>query len=218
MITDCLERNLKNHDLEPEDVSELIIRLLNYGVLCRQQNKKEQILYDRYLRISSLVDDYLSVMHIAVFHDESFEYIRLYPPGSTVPGLEGQESYTAGLRVKLKQSEIVLLLILRIQYDKAIREGRVGIDEQGYVTEKLESISVALKEILDKSLPENLTERRELFAKLRQLRLIDYNKDTIDYIQEAAIKISPIITSFVNDDALAALENNETKKEDEDVA
>ena len=213
MITDYLERTLKAYDLELNEFSELINRLLNYGILSRQQNQKEQTLYDRYLRISGLVDNYLSVMDIAVFHDEKFEYLRLYPPGSIVPGLEEQESYTGGLRIKLKQSEIVLVLILRIQYDKAIREGRVGIDEQGYVTEKLESITIAMKEILNRQLPKNLVERHELFSKLRQLRLIDYNKETIDQVQEALIKISPIITSFVNDDALAALDNSQTTEE-----
>ncbi len=217
MITEYLERALKAYDLKLEDFSELINRLLNYGVLSRQQNQKEQMLYDRYLRISSLINDYLSVMNVIVFHDEKFEYLRLYPPGSAVPGLEVQDSYTGGLRVKLKQSEIVLVLILRIQYDKGIREGRVSIDDQGYVTEKLESISIAMKEILNRKLPDNLTERRELFSKLRQLRLIDYNKDTIDQLQEAWIKISPMIASFVNDDALAVLENSQTIREDGDA-
>lgn len=214
-MTEQLERALKTYDLLPEDFSELVIRLLNHGVLSRQQNQTEQLLYDRYLRIHELVDEYLSLIHISVFHDDTFKYLRLYPPGSTVPGLEEgtQESYSGGLRAKLKQSEVVLVLVLRIQYDKAIREGRVSIDEQGYVTEKLEAVSIAMKEILNRKLPDNLTERRDLFNKLKQLRLIEYNKDTIDNIQEALIKISPMITSFVNDDAVAVLGNTQVEED-----
>lgn len=211
MITESLINSLKNHDLSLDEFSELIIRLLNYGVLSRKQNQAEQALYDRYIRVESLVDEYLSVMQIKLFHDKKFEYVRLYPPGAFVPGMESPDSYTSGFKVKLKQSEVALILVLRVQYDKAIREARV--DEQGYVIEKLESVSIALKEILGRTLSENITERKELFHKLRQLRLIEFNKDSIDRIQEAFIKISPMITSFVNDDALAVLENIESEEE-----
>lgn len=211
MITESLINSLENHDLSLDEFSELVIRLLNYGVLSRRQSQAEQVLYDRYIRIDRLVDEYLSIMQIKLFHDKKFEYIRLYPPGALVPGMELTDSYTSGLKLKLKQTEVALILVLRVQYDKAIKEARV--DEQGYVTEKLESVSIALKEILDRSLPDSVTERKELFHKLRQLRLIEFNKDSIDRIQETFIKISPMISSFVNDDALAALENIEQEEE-----
>ena len=194
MIGESLTHSLKNQDLSLNEFSELIIRLLNYGVLSRRQNQAEQALYDRYIRVEGLVNEYLSVMQIQLFHDQKFEYVRLYPPGALVPGSELPDSYTSGLKLKLKQAEVALILVLRVQYDKAIREARV--DEQGYVTEKLESVSIALKEILARTLPENVTERKELFHKLRQLRLIEFNKDSIDRIQETYIKISPMITSL----------------------
>jgi hypothetical protein len=218
MITEALENTLRKQDLSLEDFSELLVRLLHYGVLSRYHNSTEQVLYDRYLRIHRLVDEYLDIIHIRVFHDEKFQYIRLYPPGSNVPGQESHESYTSGFRLKLKQDEVAVILILRIQYDKAIREGRVSVDEYGYVTERLEVVSIAMKEILDRSLPENLTARRELFTKLKQLRLIEFNKDTIDNLQEALLKISPSILSFVNDDALAALESAQQAEEVQHVS
>lgn len=206
MLSDCLEEKLAPEGLSLEAFRELVIRLLNYGVLCRAESQVEQQLYDRYLRIAELVDDYLALMGIQVFHDRRFAYLRLYPPGSRVPGMEEAEAeaYSGSLRSRLSQNEVALLLVLRVQYDKALREGQV--DEEGFVRESLESLGIAVKNLLGRSLPDKLTERKRLFQRLRQLRLIDYRQDEDIDTAEAWLKIHPMIVSFVSDEALLSLE------------
>jgi len=88
MLTDVLKQRLEKENLGFDEFRELTIRLLSYGVLCRSESQTEQQLYDRYLRIADLVQDYLHIMDIRVFHDRRFEYLRLYPPGSETPGME----------------------------------------------------------------------------------------------------------------------------------
>jgi len=207
MLTDLLAQQLEKENLGLEEFRELVIRLLNYGVLCRDENQTEQQLYDRYLRITDLVDDYLAIMDISVFHDRRFDYLRLYPPGSQAPGMDGAEAsaFAGSLRNKLNQQEVAMVLVLRLQYDKALREGQV--DDRGYVTESIEALGIAMKNILSRSLPEKLTERKQLFVRLRRLRLIEFRSEEDLVSGEAWLKIHPMIVSFVNDEAVAALAN-----------
>jgi hypothetical protein len=106
------------------------------------------------------------------------------------------------LRARLSQNEVALILVLRAQYDKAVREAK--IDENGFATEPMEAISLAMKNWLNRSLPEKSTERRRVFQRLRQLRLIDYRSDEDLEQSEAWLRIHPMIVDFVSVDAVEA--------------
>ena len=103
MLSHEFQEQLANENIAFESFQELLVRLLNYGVLCRNESQVEQQLYDRYLRIESLVKDYFSMIGARIHHDRRFEYLRLYPPGSRVPGLEESEANAFGgsLRARL---------------------------------------------------------------------------------------------------------------------
>jgi len=218
MLTDALSQRLEKENLSLDEFRELTIRLLNHGVLCRDESQTEQQLYDRYLRIADLVQDYLHIMDISVFHDRRFEYLRLYPPGSETPGMEETDTsaFAGSLRNRLSQSEVAMVLVLRLQYDKALREGQV--DDKGYVTESVEALSIAMKNILARSLPEKLTERKQLFIHLRRLRLIEFRSEEELLNGEAWLKIHPMIVSFVNDDAVQALASATTSENTDNKA
>ncbi len=217
MLTDALSQRLERENLSLDEFRELIIRLLNYGVLCRDESQTEQQLYDRYLRIADLVQDYLQIMDISVFHERRFEYLRLYPPGSQTPGRDEADAsaFAGSLRKRLSQSEVAMVLVLRLQYDKALREGQV--DDKGYVTESIEALGIAMKNILARNLPEKLTERKQLFTHLRRLRLIAFRSEDDLLSGEAWLKIHPMIVSFVNDAAVQAL-SSATAAENRDTA
>ncbi len=207
MLIEAIEKTLEKETISLNEFRELIIRLLNYTVLCRDESQVEQMLYDRYLRLAPLIKDYLSLMGVRVFHDNRFEYIRLYPPSSQVPGMDNAEdsAFSGSLRARLTQLEVSLILVLRLQYDKALREGQV--DDKGYVTESFEAINVAMKNIIGCALPDKPGERRQLLNRCKKLRLIDYrNEDVLK--AESWLKIHPMIVSFVNDEAISALEQN----------
>ena len=199
-----IEQLLEKEGVQLKEFSELVIRLMDYGVICRDESQVEQVLYDRYLRIEEIVQDYISLMAIRIQHDRRFQFIRCFPPGAQVPGMEEDDQpFNNGMRVRLSQNEVALVLVLRSQYDKALREGLV--DEQGCVMVSLESLSIALKNLLGRSLPEQLTERKNLFRRLRQLRLIQLaNEDALEHA-EFWLKVRPMIMSYVSDEVLSTL-------------
>lgn len=221
MLAECLQAELERKAVSLEEFRELCLRLLNYGVLCRAESQTEQQLYDRYLRIEPLVEEYLHLMGVAVFHERRFAYLRLYPPGAHVPGMDDteQNAFGGGLRARLRQDEVALLLVLRLQYDKALREGQ--LDDAGYVSESMESLGIAMKNLLGRSLPDKVTERRRIFNRLQQLRLIRFHQDDDIDTAEAWLRIHPMIVSFVTDDAINALQEalpDETEPEAADVS
>lgn len=210
-----IEQLLEKEGIILKEFTELLIRLMDYGVICRDESQVEQTLYDRYLRIEPIMQDYLSLMGIRLQHDRRFQFVRCYPPGAQIPGMEDDEQpFNGGLRVRLSQNEVALVLVLRSQYDKALREGMV--DEQGCVLVSLESLSIALKNLLGRSLPDQLTERKNLFRRMRQLRLIQLsNEDALDS-SEFWLKVRPMIMSYVSDDVLSSLLNEEDTSMKED--
>lgn len=213
-----IEHQLEKQGLDRRDLSELLIRLLDYGVICRDESQVEQQLYDRYLRLEDIVADYLELLGIRVQHDKRFQFIRLYPPGAQIPGVQDEQGaiQSPGLRMRLNQNEVALILVLRAQYDKALREGQV--DEQGCVMVSLESLSIAIKNLLKRTLPENMTERKQLFRRLKQLRLIQIsNEDRLDD-GDMWMRIRPMIMSYVSEQVLADLVENESSDVEADEA
>ncbi len=206
-----IEQKLEKQGLDRRELSELLIRLLDYGVICRDESQVEQHLYDRYLRLEEIVADYLELIGIRIQHDKRFQFIRLYPPGAQIPGVQDEQGavQSPGLRMRLNQNEVALILVLRAQYDKALREGQV--DEQGCVMVSLESLSIAIKNLLKRTLPENMTERKQLFRRLKQLRLIQIaNEDRLDD-GDMWLRIRPMIMSYVSEQVLADLVDVETE-------
>ncbi|WP_331352428.1 DUF4194 domain-containing protein [Cellvibrio sp. UBA7671] len=203
-----LQEQLEKHNLSLDNWRELVQRLLDYGVLCRDDSQVEAELYDRFVRIHELVNDYLSLMGVRFQHDSHFRFVRILPPGARLPGMddESDEPFNAGLRSRLNQHEVALVLVLRAEYDKALREG--SIDEQGCATLSLEAIAMAMKSLLRRSLPENLGERRQAFKRLRQLRLINFFAESDIDSSESWIKIRPLIINLVNNEWLEQIRNH----------
>lgn len=209
MLKQWLAERLSSLHISADDFSEILIRLLDYGVLCRDESQIEQKLYDRFVQCEALIEDYLSVLAIRVQHDRRFAFVRAYPPGATVPDMQEDEHspFNGGLRARLNQMEVALILVARIEYAKLLREAKV--DENGCVLVSMEALSIAFSNLLKRSLPENITERRALFRRLRQLRLLSYQQEEDLENPESYVRIRPAITSMVSDEALSILASDE---------
>ena len=200
-----LDSALTEMGITKNEFSELMIRLMDYGVITRNESQIEGMLYDRFLRCQSLVEHYLTVIKVRLLHDSQFCYVRLFPPGASVPGMVDDEhcNTTMGFRTRPTQLEVAVMLVLRVEYEKALREGL--IDDQGQVLISLESLSLAMNNLLKRPLPDNHHERKQLLKRLKHLRLVQFNTDLEQPSDEFWLTIQPSVTSFVNDDVLADL-------------
>ena len=206
MIDDLLKSKLSSLNIPLEEFSALLIRLLDYGVISREESQIEAQLYDRYLICAELVEDYLSILNIRLLHDRQFCFVRAFPPSAQVPGLpdDDNSAFNQGMRYRPTQQEVALILVLRVEYEKSLREGL--INDAGCVLVSFENIAFAMKNLLKRSLPEQSAERSLLFKRLRQLRLIQFNSDDDLNLDEGWMNIQPSITSFVTDEVLQSLQ------------
>ena len=204
MIEQALEEALEQCRVTRGEFSELLVRLLDYGVICRDESNVETVLYDRFQRCEQLVREWLSPLGVRLQHDARFQFIRVYPPGAEVPGMPDQEEpHHGGFRARLSQQEVAAILVLRVEYDKFLREGQV--DEQGCVALSLEALELGLRNLLKMSLPEKLAERKQLLKKLRQLRLIQFVGEDSETAAETLLRVRPTIAQFVGESALRQL-------------
>lgn len=226
-LSDFLAQQLDTQGISSAAFSELLIRLLDYGVISRAESQIEAGLYDRYLQCADLVEDYLSTLHLTVVHDRQFNFVRVFPPASIIPGQADDGSqhdspFQTGFRTKPSNAAIAVMLILRVEYEKALREGKVS--ETGSVMLPMEELVITLKNLLKQSLPESVGERNAIFRQLQQLRLIKYKNDTTistDQNQDSWIRIEPSITSYVSQAVLDQLHpplNNKIENSNEDAA
>ncbi|WP_020209095.1 DUF4194 domain-containing protein [Gilvimarinus chinensis] len=205
-INDALATtNISRHEF-----SELLIRLLDYGVLSRDESQTEAQLYDRYLQCQGLVEEYLNLIGVRIQHDRQFAFVRIFPPGAEIPGVADDDNspFNAGFRVRPSQQEVAVILVLRAEYQKSLREGQV--DEKGRAMLSLEGLAIAMNNLLKRNLPEGLGERKQLFRRLKQLRLIQYHVEEELDSDESWLSIQPSITSFVSDGVLQSLMNTDT--------
>jgi hypothetical protein len=200
-----LLQRLEQIGITEAEFRELIIRLVNYSVIVRDESQTEQVLFDRLIRARQLVEEYLSIMGIQLLVDSRFEYVRVYPPASEIPGVKEAEenAWSGSLRQRLSQFQVALVLVVRAQYEKSLREGK--IDEKGFALESIESLTIAAKNLLGRNLPEKLAERKKIFQRLRQLRLINFRSDENFESGEGWIKIHPMIVTFVSSPAVDAI-------------
>lgn len=204
MIEQALEEALQQCRITRAEFSELLVRLLDYGVICRDESQVEALLYDRFQRCEQLLREWLAPLGLRLQHDARFQFIRVYPPGAEVPGMADQEEpHHGGFRARLSQQEVAAILVLRIEYDKALREGQV--DDSGCVALSLEALELGLRNILKMSLPERLAERKTLLKKLRQLRLVQFAGEDSESAAEILLRVRPTIAQFVTEETLQQL-------------
>ncbi|MFS1523364.1 DUF4194 domain-containing protein [Microbulbifer sp. 2304DJ12-6] len=208
MIEQALEEALAQCHLNRSEFSELLVRLLDYGVICRDESVIETTLYDRFQRCKQLVREWLAPLGLRLQHDSRFQYIRVYPPGAEVPGLPDQEEpHHGGFRARLGQQEVAAILSLRVEYDKALREGQV--DESGCVALSLEALELGMRNLLKMSLPDKHAERKNLLKKLRQLRLVQFSSEEAETSAEVWLRVRPTIAHFVSESVLRQLVESE---------
>lgn len=216
MIEKVIEDRLRSMGMGRQEFSELLIRLLDYGVITRNESQIEASLYDRYLQCAELVEDYLSIIGVRIQHDRRFAFVRIFPPGAEVPGMLDLDAspFNSGFRARLNQQDVAAILVLRAEYEKSLREGQ--LDEEGRAMISLEGLGIAMHNLLKRSLPEGQVERRTLFRRLRQLRLIQFNSEDDMENEESWLSIQPSITSFVSAEVLSSLRGDASDAGDDE--
>jgi hypothetical protein len=190
-------------NLKPERFREIIARLFSYGVIVRDEDRTEQLLYDDARRVESLLDEYFDVAGFLLHHDSANQYYRLYAPGAVVDGLpEDPLDPVPSLRARVSTDFVAAALALRFLYQNKLNNG--DIQPQGDALIGFEELAATMQTQLKRPLPSGSTDKMTLLAELRRHRLLTFSGTFSIADEDALLAIRPTILGIVNNDALTA--------------
>jgi hypothetical protein len=202
-ISATVREQLSVANIKPERLREIISRLFAYGIVVREEDRTEQLLYDDARRVETLLEDYFDVAGFLLHHDTTNQFYRLYAPGAVVDGLpEDTLEPVPSLRARVSPDFVAAALALRFLYQNKLNSG--DIQPQGDALIGFEELAATMQTQLKRPLPSSATEKMALLAELRRHRLLTYSSTFTISDEDALLSIRPTILGVVSNDALTA--------------
>ena len=200
-ITTELREKLVVANISMERFREILVRLLSYGALVRDEDQKEQLMYDDACRVEPLLCDYLEVAGLLLHHDSNAQFYRLYGPGAVVDGLpEDTLPPAPSLKARLSADFVAVAITLRFLYQEKLNQG--FIDNQAEVMVSFEDIAATMQNHLKRQLPDGTAARMELLGDLKRHRLLRFSSTFSPADEDAYLAIRPTILGVVSNEAL----------------
>lgn len=201
-LTTELREKLAVANLSLERFREILVRLLSYGVLVRDEDQKEQLLYDDARRVEPLLCEYLEVAGMLLHHDSNAQCYRLYGPGAVVDGLpEDTLPPAPSLKARLSVDFVAAAIALRFLYQEKLNQGL--IDNQAEAMVSFEDIAATMQTQLKRQLPDGDTARMNLLGELKRHRLLRFSSTFSPADEDAFLAIRPTIVGVVSNEALS---------------
>ncbi|MGI4846338.1 MAG: DUF4194 domain-containing protein [Janthinobacterium lividum] len=190
-------------NIKPDRFREIINRLMAYGIIVREEDRIEQLLYDDARRVEGLLEDYFDIAGFRLHHDSNNQFYRLYVAGAIVDGLpEDILEPTPSLRARVSPDFVAVALALRFLYQNKLNTG--DIQPQGEALVSFEEIAATMQTQLKRPLPNGIGDKMALLAELKRHRLLSYTAEFSISDEDALLAIRPTILGIVSNDALSA--------------
>jgi Domain of unknown function (DUF4194) len=201
-ITTALREQLVVANISFERFRELLTRLLAQGVIVRDEDRTEQLLYDDARRVQTLMSDYFDVAGLYLHHDVTSQFFRLYAPGAVVDGLpEDTHEPVLALKARVSADFVAMALALRFLYQERFNQGHIGTGGDALVS--FEDVAATLQTQLKRQLPPGNGERMLLLKELRRHRLLHFTSSFEIADADAFLAIRPTILGIISNEALA---------------
>ena len=83
-VISYLNEQLVLANISQDRFREIVNRLMAYGVVVREEDRVEQLLYDDARRVENLLAEYFDIAGFRLHHDSDNEFFRLYVAGAVV--------------------------------------------------------------------------------------------------------------------------------------
>jgi hypothetical protein len=202
-LSSLVNEQLALANLKQERFREILTRLMAYGVIVRDEDRTEQLLYDDARRIESLLENYFDIAGFRLHHDSNNQFYRLYAAGAVVDGLSADElEATPSLRARVSPDFVAMALALRFLYQNKLNTG--DIQPQGEALISFEEIAATMQTQLKRPLPNSIGDKMTLLAELKRHRLLSYTAEFSIADEDALLAIRPTILGIVSNDSLSA--------------
>ena len=202
-LTHLINEQLAVANLKRERFREILTRLMAYGVIVRDEDRTEQLLYDDARRVEGVLEEYFEVAGFHLHHDSTNQFYRLYAPGAVVDGLpEDMYEPIPSLRARVSPDFVALSLALRFLYQNKLNAG--DIEPQGEALVSFEEIAATMQTQLKRPLPSGMGDKMALLAELKRHRLLRFTPEFSISDDDALLAIRPTILGIVSNEALSA--------------
>jgi hypothetical protein len=131
-ISAAVRDQLAVANIKTDRFREIVIRLLSYGVIVRDEDRTEQLLYDDARRVEALLEDYFEVAGFLLHHDSTNQFYRLYAPGAVVDGLpQDTLESVPSLRARVSPDFVATALALRFSVPEQAQQRRHPVAGRG---------------------------------------------------------------------------------------
>lgn len=196
--------------VELDEFGDLIITLMDKGVICRDDGGSEQEMYDRYVLCKSLVHDYLDVMGIGILHNEEFHSVRLFAPDAEYPGSLPRESTMSRVRFAIGADLSAALLVCFLLHKQHAAEGRQQEDYSVAVSR--DEFYTAHATLLSYEPRPQKSAREEVLRALVRFKAVHFHTDFFEN-DELPLMIRPYIYDIVPESAVESVLGQFAQKE-----
>lgn len=202
---------VKEESLDIEDFQMVTTYLLEHGVICREDSEKEKRYYDYFVRLDSIIIDYLNLITINVVHDEDLESIRLYAPSSQTPENFQLDDIKSSMSMNINSEESAYLIALALLYQERLMKGE--IENDATIEVDILDFNIALS-MIGVTPSENKTLREDALKTLQKLRVVKFVSGVfVD--EDKPLIIRPYINQIVLPEMIRAyIDNEEVSHED----
>jgi Domain of unknown function (DUF4194) len=207
-LSSYLNEQLSLANISHDRFREIINRLMAYGVVVREEDRVEQLLYDDARRVENLLAEYFDIAGFRLHHDSDNEFFRLYVAGAMVDGLpEDTLEPTPSLRARVSPDFVAIVLALRFLYQNKLNTG--DIQPSGEALVSFEEVAATLQTQLKRQLPASMGDKLALLAEVKRHRLLSYSAEFSISDEDALLVIRPTILGIVSNEALSAALDSE---------
>jgi hypothetical protein len=202
-VSSYINEQLALANISRDRFREIANRLMAYGVIVREEDRVEHLLYDDARRVENLLAEYVDIAGFRLHHDSDNEFFRLYVAGAVVDGLpEDTLDPTPSLRARVSPDFVAMALALRFLYQNKLNIG--DIQPSGEALVSFEEVAATLQTQLKRQLPATMTDKLALLAEAKRHRLLSYSAEFSISDEDALLVIRPTILGIVSNDALSA--------------
>lgn len=184
--------------LDIEDFQMVTAYLLENGVICREDSEKEKHYYDYFVRLETIIIDYLNLININIVRDEDLESIRLYAPSSPTPQNFQADDVRSNMSMGFNSEESAYLIALALLYHEKLKQGE--IENDATIEVDMVGFNIALATI-GVTASENKTVREEAFKTLQRIRVVKFASGVL-IDEDKPLIVRPYINQIVLPDMI----------------
>lgn len=192
-----INEELKELGIGEEEFRDLIVFLMDRGIIVRGDSENERDAYDLFVKAKNAVMEHFHWSRLGIYHNENSHTIRLFAPDADFPSnhlIVDDEYKNSQMRMSIGNDLSAALIVCYLLHRQMLAEGKVL--ENYSVPVSKEEFYTAHATKLSFTPSKSKAVQQDVMKSLQRLKVVAYNKDFFDN-PSAKLEIRPYIFDVV---------------------